>query len=384
MVLASSQSLYFGEGEEMQTDQDNPSPVETGRGREWMSPEFETGLVSVIIPAFNRADLMSETLDSVWAQTFRPIEVLVVDDGSKEDVRGVVDSWRSTHPETAEFRVHYFRQQNVGAPVARNHGLRKSRGEYIQFLDNDDLLGETKLEKQVRMLREQAPNVAVYSPAQIFFRNGARYVLRKSTTPTDERTLRGWLSGGAILPHCLLWQRADLCELGPWREDLAANQDGEYAMRFLVRGGRMLHCPATRVFYRHQIGHGDSISHARTHATHQSRLAVLGSIERELIARDAVEAHSDALACAYMRLAVTVAPDSPDILAVCYGRFLQLSAKSSFRDLFPLHHWMLYRLFGLKYGAMLLAKLKSCKMVFLIHRMPGITLADRAVDLYRE
>ena len=349
-----------------------------------MNPAFEPGLVSVIIPAYNRAALMSETLDSIWAQSYRPIEVLLVDDGSKENIHGTLKTWLSSHPESDDFQVFYHRQQNAGAPTARNCGLRQSRGEFIQFLDNDDLLGENKLRKQIRMLREQDVKVAVYAQSQIFLKHGGQYVLRKTTEQTDEHTLRDWLSRRGVLSHCLLWQRADVRELGPWQEDLTANQDGEYGMRFLLNGGRMLFCPTTKAYYRLKIGHVDSISHARTRAADESRLAVLERIEQGLIENNELVSYRNELARSYLRLAVLVAPNSPDISAICREKCAGLSPGMSLRSQFRLHHWLLYRVFGMKRGVGVLEKLQAWKMEFLVHRLPGNTLARDASELYRE
>jgi glycosyltransferase involved in cell wall biosynthesis len=99
-------------------------------------------LVSVVIPAYNRAGEIGRAIDSAFNQTYRPIEVVVVDDGSIDNTAAVV----AGYPE-----VRYYRQENQGASRARNRGVELARGEYIAFLDSDDLWVKNKLELQMEL-----------------------------------------------------------------------------------------------------------------------------------------------------------------------------------------------------------------------------------------
>ena len=112
------------------------------------SPE----LVSVIIPAFNAATNIRQTLDSVRAQTYQTFEVIVVDDGSTDDTRAVVEEFVRE-----DSRFHLVRQENRGVGDARNAGIRKARGKYIAPLDADDVWYSEKLEKQVARLARCGP-----------------------------------------------------------------------------------------------------------------------------------------------------------------------------------------------------------------------------------
>jgi glycosyltransferase involved in cell wall biosynthesis len=102
-------------------------------------------LVSVIIPTYNRAALLCEAVDSVLQQTYRNIEVIVVDDGSTDDTTAAMEKYGD--------RVRYSRRPNAGVNAARNLGFKQARGEYIALLDSDDLWAPYKLELQVRLLR---------------------------------------------------------------------------------------------------------------------------------------------------------------------------------------------------------------------------------------
>ena len=103
--------------------------------------------VSVLIPTYNRASFLSETLGSVFRQTLPPYEVILIDDGSTDDTAAVVQSLSSTHPDWAA-RLRFVRQQNKGKSAALNAALPLARGEWIAFNDSDDTWMPEKLEQQ--------------------------------------------------------------------------------------------------------------------------------------------------------------------------------------------------------------------------------------------
>ena len=123
--------------------------------------------VSVIIPTYNRANLLKETLESVFAQTYTDYEVLVIDDGSTDNTEEVVSALLADNSER-QSKVRYIKQPNAGVSAARNHGIFEARGEWIAFLDSDDLWFPEKLEKQVAFLAEHPSAGAVCNPAYAY------------------------------------------------------------------------------------------------------------------------------------------------------------------------------------------------------------------------
>lgn len=113
--------------------------------------------VSIIIPTFNRVELLRAALDSVAAQTFSDYEVLVIDDGSTDGTREYIAS----RPEPA--RIRYLYQQNQGVAEARNHGLRVVHSPYVAFLDSDDLWAPEFLERTMGLLRQEPDLALVYT-----------------------------------------------------------------------------------------------------------------------------------------------------------------------------------------------------------------------------
>jgi len=113
-------------------------------------------IVSVIIPAYNHAKYILEALDSVLGQSFKDFEVIVVNDGSPDNTAEVLLPLRESG------RIRYYEQPNGGQASARNHGLREARGEYIAYLDDDDLWPADKLGWQVEILRNDPELFVVY------------------------------------------------------------------------------------------------------------------------------------------------------------------------------------------------------------------------------
>lgn len=111
------------------------------------------GLVSVVVPVYNRREIICETLASIFNQSYRPIELVIVDDGSSDGTGEVIREW-ANKKHSNQFLMRQFFQSNKGVSAARNVGMEKAIGEYIQFLDSDDLILPGKIKKQVEVLRD--------------------------------------------------------------------------------------------------------------------------------------------------------------------------------------------------------------------------------------
>ena len=144
--------------------------------------------ISVVIPTYNRADLISETLDSVLAQTYRDFEVIVVDDGSTDDTIKLLSKYGQD--------IRIIGQENQGAGSARNTGIREAKGEFIAFLDSDDLWLPKKLERQIAFLDRNRDLSWVYTDVEVFDGESGRklYILGQCSR----------LYEGDILPYLFL------------------------------------------------------------------------------------------------------------------------------------------------------------------------------------
>ncbi|HWP40292.1 MAG TPA: glycosyltransferase family A protein, partial [Tepidisphaeraceae bacterium] len=180
------------------------------------------GLVSVIIPCFNCARFVGEAIRSALNQTYEPLEVIVVDDGSTDDSRQIIRSFGN--------RIRWEFQANHGACAARNRGLELSRGEFIQFLDADDLLHADKLRRQVCEVRHE--RVVAFGPWLMF--SGASpsppYRADRRCIVSEDNLVLQYLRGKFITSHSLLWPREILLSIGGWDRSIVANQDGDLLM----------------------------------------------------------------------------------------------------------------------------------------------------------
>lgn len=169
-------------------------------------------LVSTIIPVYNRSAMLREAVASVLAQTWRPIEIIIVDDGSSDDTVHVAEDLQSQHPEIA----HVLRQKNAGPGVARQAGLEIAQGEFIQFLDSDDLLLPNKFEWQVSGLRSDTDADISYGKTYTE-ENGVRLSDPAQHTGEKHRKLFPALLQEPLWPTLTpLYRHAFLKQAGPW------------------------------------------------------------------------------------------------------------------------------------------------------------------------
>ena len=191
-------------------------------------------LVSVIIPTFNRMMLLTETLDSVFNQSYRPLELVVVDDGSSDETAAVIESWLSQHPANLGWSTQFIRQENSGAPAARNNGFKHSGGVLIQFFDSDDLMHPDQIHLQVESLEDQ-PNAGFSWTQCVQFNDVPDWSSEPICGEPSQNPLLTHIRRGLLnTPNTLLRRR--LIEQGcGWNEALPNSQDWEFMGRQLLR-----------------------------------------------------------------------------------------------------------------------------------------------------
>ncbi len=215
----------------------------------WISLDCQRGLVTVIIPTYNRSDLIRETLKSVVAQQYRPIELIVVDDGSRDNTRAVVEEYIAAVHE--DLTVRYIYQDNAGAPAARNRGTRAASGEFLQYLDSDDLLDREKIEHQVTALRSADWAAFAYGPIREL-ENPARTIYCQSEM-SWERMLRKSIVTPAMQTAGPLSRRSMIAKIGPWNEKIAPMEDWEYFTRAVVSGLQGVYAPRAITLHRMDV-----------------------------------------------------------------------------------------------------------------------------------
>lgn len=222
--------------------------------------------VSVIIPTYRHKEHILRTLDSVRAQEFSDLEIIVVDDGSTDGTESVL------RPLAGQGVIRYHRQQNRGAAAARNAGLAMARGEYVAYLDDDDLWPPDKLAWQVACL-DSAPVIAVGGTMRCF--KGAEPELVADGDGGSWRAvgLPDFFREGNVFqtPGQVLVRRSALIAAGGFDEALWGTDDFDLWMR-LVRAGEVRLHDRLAVFYR---VHGGNISADLVRMTLNNEAAML-------------------------------------------------------------------------------------------------------------
>jgi len=186
-------------------------------------------LVSVILPTYNRAHIVSKALQSVLAQTYRNFEVIVIDDGSTDNTKEIITNIACKDP-----RVKYFRNnENKGPAGARNVGINLAKGELIAFIDDDVEWFSDKLERQVNLLQTLPEDYAVvYSGSYKIIGAGAkRYGPSKNIYPKEGDILNSLLKRNFVDTPSMLVRKNALFDVGLFDEKLPIMVDWELAIR---------------------------------------------------------------------------------------------------------------------------------------------------------
>lgn len=207
--------------------------------------------VSVIIPTFNYARFLKDCIESVLRQSCQPVEVIVIDDGSQDNTSEVVNQFGK--------KVKYIYQENKGLSAARNTGLRLCSGDYIQFLDSDDLLGDSVIEQKVRFLKAN-PHISIAVCRNYLYfsyksdggpKVGGQWFLHRANLDVH------LMFANIAPPHAFFINRAVVEDVGFFDEELKACEDYDYWLRAALRGYVPNYCRNGVVYYRR---HAESMS----------------------------------------------------------------------------------------------------------------------------
>lgn len=231
-----SVGLLTGTGEGRQAGDDSPYP-----------------LVSIIIPTYNRASFLREAVDSALSQTYPNLEVIVVDDGSTDETGAVLSEYAG--------QVHAVYQGNRGLPAARNVGVEASQGQFLVFLDSDDLLLPTKIQSQVEYLVTRPDIGVVYGDGYIMNEDGLADSLEPymaaSHPVSDDAFVRSLLLQNQLVVHAALVRRAVLPDKQVFDESLTRFEDWDLWLRMCLTGVKFAYRDEKTVVYRRHSGNFD-------------------------------------------------------------------------------------------------------------------------------
>ena len=219
-------------------------------------------LISIIIPSYNRENLLSETLDSVMEQTYTNWECIVIDDRSTDSTNAILKEYSDR--DNRFIVISKPLEMKQGASVSKNLGLQLARGEYIQFLDSDDILAENKLEKQFEALKKENEKViSVCITSNFKERNDAIILDFDRKDYQNFKNSEEYFEiiseiGGYYAPESFLISKGLIDFSGHWNENLTLNDDGEFFFRIIYNSYKIVFINDTYV--RHRQSTGDNLS----------------------------------------------------------------------------------------------------------------------------
>ena len=261
-------------------------------------------LVSVLMPVYNGEKFLAETIENILAQSYNNIELIIVDDGSTDASYEIATSYVN-----ADKRVKVFTQPNTGAWAARNRAFEESSGEYIMYMDADDLISSTKIERQVQILQKCDRHTVASCEWDIFYHKISeakfpqRLIYKNYEYPialiTDMLN-----SGEMMLISCWLMTRELILRIpGGWDKGITINDDGVFFTKVLKLASKVIFCPNAYVYYRRghaSLSTNDIYSEAKLQALFNSYIAqakILWSVDASMTVRMAIARNMALVMC---------------------------------------------------------------------------------------
>jgi glycosyltransferase involved in cell wall biosynthesis len=205
-------------------------------------------LVSIIIPVYNAAQHLHEAIESALCQTYRNLEIILVNDGSTDDPESIVNSFNDS-------RIRYYSQENKGQSAASNYGLNVSKGDFIKFFDADDIMDPGHIESQLNA-RESTGNALSFCSWARFYNDDiatARFIPESNWQTMEPLT---WIKSAMNNKYDMMpgWAwlipRSLLERTGGWNEELSLNNDFEFSIRLVLQATHVYFTPEAKMYYR--------------------------------------------------------------------------------------------------------------------------------------
>ncbi|OMP31781.1 glycosyltransferase family A protein [Mangrovimonas sp. DI 80] len=210
--------------------------------------------VSVIIPNYNRANVIGETIDALLKQTLKPFEIIVVDDGSTDNSLQVLKDYGD--------RIKILQQENKGPGAARNKGVLASSGEFIQFMDSDDVPSLNKLEVQVSALQRENADLVLGPWIKGWFDDAVfepeNMVLQNKELPAHKSVLEWFLTEWSMVFQQALVRRDQLFKVGLYDEEMKIMEDADLFVKLLLEDSKIIFEQESLTLYR--LGSDDKLT----------------------------------------------------------------------------------------------------------------------------
>lgn len=210
-----------------------------------MRKAYIDGLVSVIMPIYNAERYLAETLNSIFVQDYEDIEIVLVDDCSKDESAKIILEMKNEHPEI----IYFIQEKNMGAGVARNKALELAKGQYVAFLDSDDMWLPNKLSKQINLMK------LLHSP---FSYTAIEMMDANGTTIKEKRSLKERCDYKYLLHNTIIATSSVVVDrkvLGDFRMPLRRGGQDYATWLMLLRNGTVA-CGIDEALVRYRVASG--------------------------------------------------------------------------------------------------------------------------------
>lgn len=277
-------------------------------------------LISILIPLYNAEKWIEQTIQSAINQTYTNIEVIIVDDGSTDNSLKIAKKYESQ-------KVKVYTQKNAGGSAARNKAFELSKGDYIQYLDADDILHPQKIKNQINFLKTQ-PKAIASGRFGIFFTS-----INNSIFPVDEgftnyETPIDWLikanwNKAMFPPIVWLTPRIIIDQAGKWNEKLTYNDDTEFFCRVLLKAKSIVYCEDSISYYRRGIT--SSIGSQKTEKALKSWLKSHKLVTSHLLSIEDSQRVKESCAKIYRHIIYSLYPDNKEIVQQAFSELQKLN-----------------------------------------------------------
>jgi glycosyltransferase involved in cell wall biosynthesis len=207
-------------------------------------------LVSIIIPVYNGVNYLRETIESALAQTYSNIEIIVINDGSRDETESIALSYGD--------KIKYFKKENGGVASALNLGISKMRGEFFSWLSHDDLYKPDKIELQIREARKYSQKTMIWCNFYIIDENAI--VIDSFKLYDENKKSDAFIILSTYIHGCSLLVPASVFEeIGLFNEKLMTVQDNEMWIRVLKGGYKFVHMQEKLIYLRRHTEQGQVI-----------------------------------------------------------------------------------------------------------------------------
>ncbi|MDF0551739.1 glycosyltransferase [Kamptonema sp. UHCC 0994] len=271
-------------------------------------------LVSIIIPCFNAETWVGEAIESCFKQSYTPIDVIVIDDGSTDGSLEIIKNY--------DGRLIWETGPNRGGNYARNRGFELAKGEYIQYLDADDYLLPDKIERQVNFLDGMGADI-VYGDVNYQYHLPDGEILQEAVNIVGisgncKDVLESLLAYGCLPPIAYLFKKSAVINSIRWDETLKCGQDRDFLISLLIKGAKIVYQPGSYSIYR-KYGNV-TVSTSNKALLVESFCMILAKAETQLTQAGKLEAkYQKAIAQAYYSMSRKY---SQDINFLCYCRLI--------------------------------------------------------------